>query len=129
MTKVGCILQASHRLPASPHANEPLDSPEAFQRLKESSDRIDKTRIVTLHISEPQALEIVSRLWPGESLLGATCGRGFSIDTAEQAAIVNQILAPEASIFFGPDHEWTLQTWPEAQPANCNKPRDDETIA
>ena len=114
MIKVGCMLEVGHKLPEFPLENEPLHSPGALQRLKESSDQIDRARIATFYISEAQAQKIVSRLWPGEGLLGATCGQGFLIDTAEQVAIINEILAPDISIFFGPDHKWMLQTWPEA---------------
>src|SRR5262249_42971994 len=64
--KVGCMLQVGHKLPESPVENEPFDSPEAMQRLKESSDQINKARIANFYISEAQARKIVSRLWPGK---------------------------------------------------------------
>lgn len=113
-TIVGCILQAHHKLPDSPYDNEPLDSPESFERLKKSSDEIYAACIVTIDITEEQARAIVGRLWPGESLMGATCGRGFLIESAEQASVVNDVLKPAVSIRFNPEkHKWMIQTWPE----------------
>ncbi len=113
MITVGCMLQAYHTPPDSPSDSEPLDSPGALRRLIERSGEIDTSRIVNLYLSQETAQKIVCRLWPGESLLGATCGRGFPIETAEQVAIINEILAPDLSIFLSQKHEWLLQTWPE----------------
>ena len=101
-------------LPESPYDNEPLESPEALERLKQRGEEIAKARIVSLRISETQAGRIVGKLWPNEPLLGATCGRGFLIDTAEQAAVVNEVLAPGVQIsFHRAKHTWFIQTWPE----------------
>jgi hypothetical protein len=114
-TVIGCILQAHHKLPESPDDNETIDwgSPESLERLKKSSDEHDKARIVTIDITEAQAKAIVHRLWPGEGLMGATCGRGFLIESAEQASVVNEVLKPAVSINFNFEkHKWMLQTWP-----------------
>lgn len=73
----------------------------------------DETHIVTLILTEQQAERIRERLWPDDSLLGATSGRGFSIETPEQVAVVNEILKPEIFIQFSQKHKWMLQTWPE----------------
>jgi hypothetical protein len=114
MIKAGCLLEAYHKFPESPFRDEPLDSPEALQRLKELGDQIDRARIVAFHISEAQAQRIVDRLWPNEGLLGATCGRGFPIETADQVSVVNEVIAPHLRIWFNGDkHTWFLQTWPE----------------
>jgi hypothetical protein len=115
MIRAGCILQARHILPESPYDdNEPLDSPQALQRLKERSDEVDEARIVTIDISEAQARTIIGRLWPREGLLGATCGRGFLIESEDQASVVNEILAPDVHINFNlKKHKWMIQTWPE----------------
>jgi len=113
--KAACCLEAHHRLPDA-YANEPLDldSPEGLARLKESSDQIYQAQIAFFRLSETQAQKIVDRLWPGQSLLGATCGQGFSITTADQIAVINEVLAPDIAICFKPDkHVWMLQTWPE----------------
>jgi hypothetical protein len=112
MIKAGCMLQADHELPEFIAAGT-LDSPASLQWLEANRDKIDKARIIRFQISEVQARKIVKRLWPGEGLLGATCGRGFSIETPEQVAIINEILAPDISIFFSENHKWMLQTWPE----------------
>jgi hypothetical protein len=91
-----------------------LDTPEAIERLKKRSDKIDRNRIATIFISEEQAWKIVRRLWPNKGLLGATCGQGFLIESAEQASVVNEVLAPYSSIDFNPEkHQWMIQTWPE----------------
>jgi hypothetical protein len=114
MSKVGCMLQAYHNLAASLYDNEPLDSPEAIERLKKSSDGTDNARIATIYISEEQALKIVRRLWPNKGLLGATCGQRYSIENAEQTLVVNEVLAHHSIIDFNPEkHQWMLQTWPE----------------
>lgn len=106
-------LEVLHKLPEFP-TYERLDSPEALASLQETSNQIDKARIADISLSEAQAQKIVGRLWPTESLLGATCGRPFFIETAEQASVVNEILAPEIWIQFNQDkHRWILQTWPE----------------
>jgi len=110
MIKAACILQAHHRLPGSSFDNEPLNSPQAFERLKEWSDEHGKALIVTIDISEEQASRIVDRLWPREGLLGATCGQGFLIENEDQASVVNEILAPDIHINFNLDkHKWMIQ--------------------
>ena len=107
-------MEVYHRLPESPYDNEALDSPEALERLKQRGEEIAKARIASLRISEAQARRIVGRLWPKEPLLGATCGRGFSIDTAQQVEVVNEVLAPGVKISFDKEkHKWFIQTWPE----------------
>lgn len=114
MIKMGCILQAHHKLPPSPFDNEPLDSPEAIELLEQRSQELDKSRIVTIAISEAQATAIVNRLWPDEGLSGATCGRGFEIENEAQASVVNEVLALRVSIEFNLEkHKWMIQTWPE----------------
>jgi hypothetical protein len=114
MIKAGCLLEAYHKFPEFPFRDEPLDSPGALERLKEQSDEIDRARIVAFHISEAQAQRIVGRLWPNEGLLGATCGKGFRIETADQVAAVNEVIAPDLRIWFNEEkHTWFLQTWPE----------------
>ncbi len=112
MIRVGCILQAHHRLPESVDSGD-LDTPEGIQRLKEWGELHDRAHIVTLRLTEGQAEKIRERLWPDEALLGATCGGGFSIETPEQVAAVNEILKPYIYITFSQEHKWMLQTWPE----------------
>jgi hypothetical protein len=114
MIRAACVLEAHHRLSESSCDNEPLDSPQAFERLKERSDEICKALIVTIDISEAHTRTIVNRLWPNEGLLGATCGRGFLIESEDQASVVNEILAPDIHIKFNLEkHKWMIQTWPE----------------
>ena len=112
MNTVGCVLQAHDMLHESVDTGD-FDSPEGLRKLMESEELYRRARIVTVTLTEEQAEKIRARLWPDERLLGATCGRGFSIDTAEQVAAINDILKPEISIEFSPDHKWMLQTWPE----------------
>jgi hypothetical protein len=112
--KVGCMLKVCHKYPESPFPDPPFDSPEALQQLKELNDEIDQARIACFYITTDKAREIADRLWPGASLLGATCGKGFHISTADQASVVNEVLSPALHIWFNEDkHNWFLQTWPE----------------
>jgi hypothetical protein len=111
-TNVGCILQAHHKFPDLPFPDQPWDTPEVIERFNEITRSHDEAHIVTFIISEAQAWDIVQRLWPDEGLLGATSGRGFSIDTADQASVVNEVLAPDIHIRVSDMHNWRLQTWP-----------------
>ena len=110
--KAGCILQAYHKHDDLPWPDEPWDSPEAIEKFREMNKVRDEAHIVTLSISETQAQKIVDRLWPNEQLLGATCGQGFSIETADQASTVNEVLTPDIQISVSDKHTWMLQTWP-----------------
>ena len=112
MIIAGCILQAHHRLPAPGDIGD-LNTPSGRQELIEWAKLHDQSEIITLHLTEEQAEMIRGRLWPDETLLGATCGRGFSIETPEQVAVVNDILKPDICIRFSQEHIWMLQTWPE----------------
>ena len=112
MIIAGCSLQAHHRLPESADTGD-LDTPEGIQRMVAWGKLHDEAQIVTVRLTEAQAEKIRERLWPDEALLGATCGRGFSIETPEQVEIVNQILNPQIFIRFSQQHVWMLQTWPE----------------
>jgi hypothetical protein len=112
MITAGCILQAHHRLPESEDVGD-LATPEGMQRLVEWGKLHDRAQIVTVRVTEQQAEQIRERLWPDEALLGATSGRGFSIDTPEQVAVINEILRPDVHIRFSAEHVWMLQTWPE----------------
>jgi hypothetical protein len=112
MIIAGCILQAHHRLPESTDIGD-LDTPDGLQRLEVWGKLHDEAQIVTFRLTEEQAGKIRDRLWPKEGLLGATSGRGFPIETAEQVAVINEILQPEISIRFSQEHVWMLQTWPE----------------
>src|SRR5690349_18251166 len=112
MITAGCILQAHHRLPESTEIGG-LDTPESWQRLVEWGKLHDAAQIVTFRLTEEQAERIRERLWPDEALLGATCGRGFSIETSEAVEVVNEILKPNIFIKFSQEHVWMLQTWPE----------------
>jgi hypothetical protein len=113
MTKVGCCLVAAHRIPEGPPWDWPLDTPEGLAKAKEDSDRYDRARIVIIYISVTQAVKIIRRLWPKESLLGATCGQTFRIETANEVSVINEILAPKVWINSSEDHKWLLHTWPE----------------
>ncbi len=90
-----------------------LDTPEGRRKLMEWGELHDRAQIITVTLTEEQAEKIRARLWPDEALLGATSGCGFSIDTPEQVAVVNEILKPEIFIRFSQEHIWMLQTWPE----------------
>jgi hypothetical protein len=74
---------------------KPFDSPEAMERMFKRGKELQDAKIVSIYISEEQAGEILRRLWPERkrSLLGATSGKGFLIESAEQAAIINEVLA------------------------------------
>jgi hypothetical protein len=110
---VGCVLQAHHQLPRCDD-DEPIDSPKALEQLQKWREEYRKAHIVTIEITEAQAEAIVRRLWPGKGLLGATCGKGFLIESAEQASVVNEMLKPAVSINFNFEkHKWMLQTWPD----------------
>jgi hypothetical protein len=114
--KVGCVLEVCHAIPEPPHANEPSASPEPMEQVIKRGKELQDARIVSISISEEQAMEILRRLWPDRrrSLLGATCGKSFAIESAEQAAIVNEVLANCCHIAFnGEKQRWTLHTWPE----------------
>jgi hypothetical protein len=112
MITAGCILQAHHKLPESVDIGD-FDTPEGRRKMKEWGELRDRARIVTISLTENQAEKIRDRLWPQEALLGATCGRGFSIETPEQVAAVNDILKPGIAIDYSQEHIWMLQTWPE----------------
>ena len=77
MTKIGCMLQAYHKLPAFPYPNEPVDLPHVAEAMEKLSDDIDKARIATIYISEEQAWKIVRRLWPKKGLWGRHADRDF----------------------------------------------------
>ena len=107
------LFLAHHRSPYPQIGNERVDSPQYLERLNQWSDEHNKSHIVTIEISEVAAEAIVKRLWPGEGLLGATCGHGFFIVSEEQAPVVNEILVPHIHINFNLEkHEWMMQTWP-----------------
>ena len=91
-----------------------LYTPDGMQTIIEWSNLHTRARIVTFRLTKEQAERICDRLWPNESLLGATCGKGFRIETPEQVAAINEILQPEISIGFNQEHVWMLQTWPGA---------------
>jgi hypothetical protein len=112
MITVGCILEAHHRIPESEDIGD-IGTPDGMQKLMEWGKRYEQAHIATFRLSEEQAERIRERLWPDEALLGATSGRGFSIDTSEQVEIINEILKPDIHIRFSPEHVWMLQTWPE----------------
>jgi hypothetical protein len=112
MIAMGCILEAHHRIPDSGEIGD-LKTPEGMQELIEWGKLHDQAHIATFRFSEEQAERIRERLWPTEALLGATCGRGFSIETPGQVAAINEILQPEIPIRFSQEHVWMLQTWPE----------------
>ena len=110
------MLEVRHNIPESPFDNEPLDSPEAMERMFKRGQELQDAIIVSIYISEEQAWEILRRFWPERkrSLLGATSGKGFHIESAEQAAILNEVLANHCHIVFKAEkHKWMLQTWPE----------------
>ncbi len=93
---------------------KPFDNPRDWEKLNRWSKQHQEALIVSFLLSEDQGHAIVKRLWPGESLLGATCGKGFAISTAEEVAAINEILAPDIRIGLDQEkHEWMLQTWPE----------------
>lgn len=112
MITVGCILQAHHRLPKSTDVIN-FETPQGRRMIQDRFEARDRARIVTLLLSAIQAEKIRVRLWPDEDLLGATGRRGFSIETPEQVAVVNEILMPQISIDFSLEHIWMLQTWLE----------------
>src|SRR6266545_1036999 len=97
MITVGCILQAHHRLPESVDIGD-LDTPDGRRKLMEWGELHERAQIVAITLTPQQAERIRAGLWPDEAMLGATSGRGFSIDTPEQVAVVNDILKPEISI-------------------------------
>jgi len=107
-----CILEAHHKLPELDEID--LDSPEGTQKLTEWSKLHELAHIVTLRLTEEQAERIRERLWPAATLLGATCGHGFSIETPEQVAVINEILRPDFRIQFDQRHDWMLQTFPSS---------------
>ena len=115
MATVGCVLEAHHRLDESVEPMEipDLNTDEGRRKMKEWGELHDRAHIVTLHLTEDQANRIRDRLWPDQALLGATCGRGFSIETPEQVAAVNDVLKPDIFINFSQQHIWMLQTWPD----------------
>lgn len=96
---VGCILEAHYRISDLGEIGD-LNTPEGMQELLERGKQHDQAHIATFRLSEEQAERIRKRLWPNETLLGATCGRGFPIETPEQVAAVNEILQPAISITF-----------------------------
>lgn len=112
MITVGCILETHHRIPDLGEIGD-LNTPEGMQELLERGKQLDQAHIASFRLSKEQAERICKRLWPNETLLGATCGRGFPIETPEQVAVVNEILQPAISINFSQQHKWMLQTWPE----------------
>jgi hypothetical protein len=114
MIRAACCLQAHHKVTDLEGQVEPFASPEDFEKVVQWGERHQNALIVSFRISERQGEEIVKRLKLGKSLLGATCGRGFSINTAEEIAIVNEILAPDICIGLdNQKHKWMLQSWPE----------------
>jgi hypothetical protein len=112
MLKVGCCLEVLHKVPDSPPIDEPF-TPEGLAKLQALGDELDRARIASFNISEAQAEEIARRLWPGHSLMGATCGKTFPISSAREVSVINEVLGPAIVISFGEDHEWLLHTWPE----------------
>jgi hypothetical protein len=89
-----------------------LNTQEGRRKMQEWGELYDRASIVSLRLTEDQAMRIRDQLWPDQALLGATCGRGFSIETAEQVAAVNDVLKPDIFINFSQQHIWMLQTWP-----------------
>jgi len=71
MFGVGCILEAHHRIPETEEAID-LSTSEGMQKLMEWGELHKRAHIATFHLSEEQAERIRKRLWPNESLLGAT---------------------------------------------------------
>jgi len=109
MTTVGCVLEAHHKIGEQGAVN--LDTPAGRQQLIEWGNAHQRARIVSFQLTQKEAEMIRDRLWPDENLLGATSGKGFAIETAEEVGVINEILGPRIHIQHSQEHEWRLQTW------------------